>query len=297
ARSSVEEKASTYPHERVAGCVTDAPCVTSAAPGVTRWSACAGTPARADSTRAAASPRRDVARDMPRTSARPRPGSAQLFAASLRPAPCSRARIVRGAGPTTSESPPPTPGGSTPPPTPGGSTPPPTPGGSSVQQHGLVGEGAEEVRLVAHVRVGLPGAGGQVVDEPGLPGREHVLAHDGTGELERLHVGAPILLRRLAEARRRGAEREQRIGEGVEAVEVEVLGRLPAPVMRVGITETGRLRGAAGAHPVAHARQRARAGEHPDRVVQALDDDLVAVAAEVVAREVLRDAGAPALQE
>src|SRR5262249_23046804 len=146
ARSSVEEKASTYPHERVVGWVTGVPCVTSAAPGVTRWSACAGTAARVDSTRAG-SPRRDLAWGMPGPAARRRPRSAPGF----RGLAAARHRAVAHGSCV------------------------------SMQQHGLVGEGAEHVRLVAHVRVGLPGPRRRLVDEPGLAGGDHVLADDRTG--------------------------------------------------------------------------------------------------------------------
>src|SRR5262245_19529662 len=94
----------------------------------------------------------------------------------------------------------------------------------SAQAHGLVLIRAEELGLVAHVGIGDPLAAGQVPDVARLAGRHDVLPDDALpAHLERLHVRAAVLLRRPAEAGRLRAQREQRIGEVVEAVEVEVL--------------------------------------------------------------------------
>src|SRR5439155_23140081 len=119
-----------------------------------------------------------------------------------------------------------------------------------------------------------------LMDEAGLARRDDVLADDAPAELERLHVGAPVLGGGSPEVRGRRAGGEQRVREVVEAVEVEVTVGLPPPVARVGVAEAERVVPAAAAEAIAASGQRRRARELEDRVVQALDDDLVAVAAE-----------------
>src|SRR6185369_17798453 len=95
----------------------------------------------------------------------------------------------------------------------------------------------------------------EVLDEPGLAGRNHVLAADWLPELERLHVRAPVLRGRLPESRRVRADRQQVVREVVEAVEVEIDRRLPAPRGRVRRPEAVHGVGT-GARPEAHLGER-----------------------------------------
>src|SRR5262249_19724677 len=76
--------------------------------------------------------------------------------------------------------------------------------------------------------------------EARLAGCDHVRAHDlPASDLERLHVRAAILLGCAPEARRLGPEREEVVGEVVEAVEVEAGRRPPSPGPRIRISEAG----------------------------------------------------------
>src|SRR5262245_53935938 len=162
----------------------------------------------------------------------------------------------------------------------------------SAQAHGLVLIRAEELGLIAHVGIG-DSLARQVPDVARLAWRHDVLPDDALpAHLERLHVRAAVLLRRPTEARRLRARREQRIGEVVEAVEVEVLGWLPAPGARIRRPEARRFRPAAVAASESQLGKRSAAGEQRDRVVQALHHQLVTMAAEVIAGEMLGDARA-----